>query len=157
MEPMTLFFYIIIFWIPSILFLLSSILIFRRILLRKISLFIFMVLFLIPFILILINRIDDKIKTNEIVGSYIGKDISSKEITIEITNNNKFSIQVNKCKKANRIGTWQYVSDYDAFIFHLNNNEIYIQKNHKGEYILTSNIISDCCNLKEITLSKLKL
>jgi hypothetical protein len=154
MEPMTFFFYAIIFWVTSVLFLVLGLLSFKMMAVKKTLLYLSLVLFLIPWLLVLVNKIDDKIKTINIAGTYIGKDISSKKITVEIKSNNRFNIQVDECQKANRSGTWQYVSEYDAFLFYLENNKINIEKNLNGEYILISDITTDCCNLKEISLLK---
>jgi hypothetical protein len=50
-------------------------------------------------------------------------------------------------------GSWDYDNEY-GFTFYSENNEISIDENDMGGLILNSNILTNCCNLKEVKLIK---
>ena len=116
--------------------------------------FLSLISFLIPWLLMLGVRIKEKVEIYNFAGTYLGVDRKSNHITVEIKSNREFKIRVDNCNEANDSGSWKYVKEYDAFLFSTRINEISINYNYMGELILNSNIVTDCCELKNVKLSK---
>lgn len=156
MESMLFFIQILFFWIPSFFLLAIGLVLHKKRSLSKLLYILSFVSFSIPWLLKLGLKLDEAIKINNITGTYSGKDDYSNNIMFEIKRNNECILTLNHCEKPNISGKWQYVDDYDNFLFYMDIVEISFADNDKGEIILYSDTELDCLPVNEVKLKKIK-
>jgi hypothetical protein len=154
MEPIVFFIFIVIFWIPSVFLLVIGLVFHKRKSLSKQLYISSIVAFSIPWLIILGTRINEEFKIYNVLGSYSGKDKFSNNIKFEIKRNNECSLTLDHCEISKISGNWQYVSEYDNFLFYMDIVEISFADIDKGEIILNSLNDSFCLPMNEVILKK---
>lgn len=154
MEPMTLFVFTIIFWFPSIALGFVGFSFQKGKLIRKFVFILSLICFLIPPLILLEVKINEKLEEHNLVGLYYGKDDFSNAVLMSFNENNGFTIRVDECNEIIVNGRWHYVREYDAFMLYTDPYDITIRKKETGEFILYSDIQTDCTNLDIVFLKK---
>lgn len=154
MEPMLFSMLIIMFWSPALLLLVAGLISIRLKRLRNILLILSLVCFSIPWLMVAGVRINGYIQVMKFKGSYIGIDKFSHEVHVEFGNDKSFRLTVDGCEVANDEGHWQYDREMDYFWIYADNAQIELYQDFRGGMTLTSSIITDCTELKDIHLVK---
>ena len=150
MDPMLFSVIAFLFWTPAVLCFFLAI--FSNKKNRKPFFILSLISFLFPFGISTITRINHQIIIYDFQGTYTGIDSLSHTITVEIESDNKFMIIIDDCEEYNTGGAYEYLAEYDAFLFYTN-NEYNVQIN-TNNMVLQTDIITVCCNLKNVKLTK---
>jgi 4-amino-4-deoxy-L-arabinose transferase-like glycosyltransferase len=155
MEPMTFLIFAFLFWTPALVLFISGLLSYKKKTLRNILLTLALISFSIPWLLIIGTRIDGQITQSNFEGTYVGQDSLSNHIQVEIKENS-FKVFVDNCDEAFINGHYNYVRDYDAFLFYTDNQDcnLSINERYDGEVFLNCDKTFNCTDLSHIRLTK---
>jgi hypothetical protein len=156
MEPILFTIILLLFYIPAVIYLFVGLIFYRKKLFRKTVKIWGLVCLCILWLLVGTIKIKDNFTTNHFHGIYLGEDSYKNLVTVKINNDESFKIMVDNCNEPNITGTYQYVSDYEAFLFYGNDCDVSIHENYKQELLLNCKKDNSCYNLVDVKLSKIK-
>ena len=157
MELLLFSVYIILFWGIAFFLLLGGFAFYSKKRIRKFTFTLAAISFSVPIIIFGINKLDSIWKVYQFEGTYIANDSLNNEFIIVI-NNSEFIITTSKCPEKKLTGYFNYIDEYDDFLYYYNelNNKIYINQNDskESEISIETDFNSNCFDLKKLNFNK---
>ena len=156
MEPMLFSIVLLFFYVPAITLLIVGLIFYRKKLFRKTVIILGLVCLCMPWLIVGVIDVNDSLTIKSFQGVYTGKDQNLNTVNVNINDDETFNIKIGNCNEPKVTGTYQYVSDYDAFLFYGDNCKISIHENLKAELLLNCEKENSCYNLDDVKLVKIE-